>query len=145
MSEIVVSKKQMNALYLSWVVALTATLSALFIGEILGKTPCLLCWYQRIAMFPLAIILGVACYMGDVSGRKYALPLVVIGIMIAAWHSLVFAGIVPAEVQPCSQTGPSCSGEGQILFGVLPLPYLSLLTFLTIFGLLTIPFKKDAT
>lgn len=143
MSEIAVPKKQMNALYLSWVVALTATLSALFIGEILGKTPCLLCWYQRIAMFPLAVILGVACYTGEVSGRKYALPLVVIGTMIAAWHSLVFAGIVPAEVQPCSQTGPSCSGEGQILFGVLPLPYLSLLTFLTIFGLLTIPFKKD--
>ena len=44
MSEVTVPKKQMNALYLSWVVALTATLSALFIGEILGKTPCLLCW-----------------------------------------------------------------------------------------------------
>jgi disulfide bond formation protein DsbB len=142
MSEVAVPKKQMNALLLSWVIALMATLSALFIGEVLGKTPCLLCWYQRIAMFPLALILGVASYTGDLTGRKYALPLIAIGTLIAAWHSLVFAGIVPAEVQPCSQTGPSCSGEGQILFGILPLPYLSLLTFITLLGLLTIPFKK---
>ncbi|SCA56677.1 putative disulfide formation protein [Candidatus Terasakiella magnetica] len=142
MSEVAVPKKQMNALILSWVIALMATLSALFIGEVLGKTPCLLCWYQRIAMFPLALILGVASYTGDLAGRKYALPLIIIGTLIAAWHSLVFAGIVPAEAQPCSQAGPSCSGEGQILFGILPLPYLSLLTFLTLLGLLTIPFKK---
>jgi len=142
MSEVAVPKQQMNALILSWVIALMATLSALFIGEVLGKTPCLLCWYQRIAMFPLALILGVASYTGDLTGRKYALPLIIIGTLIAAWHSLVFAGIVPAEAQPCSQTGPSCSGEGQILFGILPLPYLSLLTFLTLLGLLTIPFKK---
>ena len=53
---------QTNALYLAWLIALTATLGALFIGEVMGRTPCVLCWYQRIAMFPLALILGLASF-----------------------------------------------------------------------------------
>ena len=71
----------------AFLVALLATLSALFIGEVLGQMPCTLCWYQRIAMFPLAPVLGVALWTGDPRGRLYALPLAVPGLVIAAWHS----------------------------------------------------------
>lgn len=140
-----ITRLQTNALYLAWLVALIATLGALFIGEVMGQPPCVLCWYQRIAMFPLALILGVACFMSDISIRRYVIPLAAIGGLIALWHSLLFAGIVPEPIQPCERGGPSCSGEGQMLYGVLPLPYLSLTAFLAIVLLLTIPYREKAS
>lgn len=136
------TKSQTNALYLAWLISLTATLGALFVGEVMGQTPCVLCWYQRIAMFPLALILGIACFLSDPSIRHYAIPLAVLGGLVALWHSLLFAGIVPEPIQPCEQGGPSCSGEGQTLFGILPLPFLSFAAFIAIALLLTIPYRK---
>ena len=59
------------ALYIAWAIALAATLGALFIGEVLGQAPCHLCWYQRIAMFPLALILGLATLSGDLGTVSY--------------------------------------------------------------------------
>ena len=58
----------------AFVIALAATLGALFIGEVLGQMPCTLCWYQRIAMFPLVPILGLSIWRGDRLARVYALP-----------------------------------------------------------------------
>lgn len=52
----------------AWLLSVVATAGALFIGEVMGMTPCVLCWYQRIAMFPLAVILGVACYREEPAG-----------------------------------------------------------------------------
>ena len=66
-------------LALAFFVALFATLGALFIGEVMGQMPCVLCWYQRVAMFPLAFILGVAAYRNDTSAIVYALPLSLVG------------------------------------------------------------------
>tara|TARA_R110000787_G_scaffold143488_5_gene257254 strand:+ start:32490 stop:32918 length:429 start_codon:yes stop_codon:yes gene_type:complete len=133
---------QNNALYLAWLVALASTLGALFIGEVMGRTPCVLCWYQRIAMFPLALVLGLACFRADHAVRRYVIPLALIGGLIALWHSLLFAGIIPEPIQPCERGGPSCSGEDQVLFGFLPLPYLSVLAFSAIIFLLSVPFGK---
>lgn len=134
---------QTNALYVAWLIALASTLGALFIGEVMGRAPCLLCWYQRIAMFPLALILGVACYRSDTSVRRYVLPIAVAGSLIALWHSLVFAGVIAESVQPCTRDGPSCAGEEQTLFGVIPLPFLSLAAFAAIVLSLTVPLSKD--
>ena len=136
------AKIQTNTLYMAWLVALVSTLGALFIGEIMGRVPCVLCWYQRIAMFPLALILGIACLRTDISVRLYVLPLASIGGLIAVWHSLLFAGVIPTPLQQCERGGPSCSGADQVLFGVLPLPYLSLAAFAAIILLLTIPYRK---
>jgi len=136
---------QTNALYLAWLIALTATLGALFIGEVMGRTPCVLCWYQRIAMFPLALILGLASFRADHAVRHYVIPLALIGGLIALWHSLLFVGIIPEPIQPCERNGPSCSGEDQVLFGVLPLPYLSVFSFSAIILLLTVPFRKRSS
>lgn len=73
-------------MFIAWVISVIATLSALFIGEIMGKIPCNLCWYQRIFMFPLPIILGIALYRVDFSAWRYALPLSVGGAGIAAFQ-----------------------------------------------------------
>lgn len=116
----------------AWMVALVATLGALFIGEVMGQTPCVLCWYQRIAMFPLVVTLGVGSFLNDRNAVLHSLPLAVIGLGIAIFHTLVFYGLVPEVIQPCTISGPSCSDEGMTLFGIVPLPVLSSAAFILI-------------
>ncbi|PWC26837.1 disulfide bond formation protein B [Teichococcus aestuarii] len=125
-----------TALFAAWVVALAASLSALYIGEVMGQVPCSLCWHQRAFMFPLTILLAVACYHSDEAAWRYAAPVAAIGWLIAGWHTLLFYGVVSEAIQPCSASGPSCSGEGMTLLGWVPLPALSLLAFTAILLLL---------
>jgi disulfide bond formation protein DsbB len=120
------------SLYAAWVVALAASLGALFVGEFMGKVPCSLCWHQRAFMFPLALLLAVACYRSDAGVWRYAVPLAAIGWLIAGWHTLLFYNVVSDAIQPCSASGPSCSGENMLLLGWAPLPLLSLLAFTAI-------------
>jgi disulfide bond formation protein DsbB len=122
----------------AFLIALAATLGALFIGEVLGQMPCTLCWYQRIAMFPLVPILGLSLWRGDGIARPYALPLVLAGLALAGWHSGLYLGLVPEAVAPCTKDGPSCSGPAQIILG-LPIPYLSLAAFAVILACLIFP------
>lgn len=126
------------ALTAAFLTALAATLGALFIGEVLGQMPCTLCWYQRIAMFPLVPILGLSLWRGDGIARAYALPLVLAGLALAAWHSGLYLGFIPEFVAPCTKDGPSCSGPAQIILGI-PIPYLSLAAFAAILVCLILP------
>lgn len=119
----------------AWLIALLSTLGALFIGEVMGQAPCDLCWYQRAFMFPLAILLAVAAYRADGGAWFYVAPLAAIGWLIAAFHNLLYFNIIPTAIKPCGQ-GPSCSGDGMILFGALPIPLLSLAAFTAIIALL---------
>ena len=112
--------------FLAWFIALAASLGALFIGEIMGQTPCNLCWYQRAFMFPLAVILAVASFRGETSVSWYGLPLTTLG----------------AAIEPCGQDGPSCSSADMTILGVLPLPYLSLVAFLSIALLLILARRR---
>ncbi|SMQ68530.1 disulfide bond formation protein DsbB [Devosia lucknowensis] len=127
----------------AWGLALVATLAALFIGEVMGQMPCTLCWYQRIAMFPLAVILGVAAYRGELGVWRHGLPLSVIGLVIAGYHSLQYAGLLPTPIVPCQASGPSCSGEGMVVMG-MPIPYLSAAAFAGI-TLLLLPLTRKRT
>ncbi|WP_186318007.1 disulfide bond formation protein B [Marinobacter maritimus] len=120
----------------AWLLALVSSLSAIYIGEVLGQAPCVLCWFQRAFMFPLAVILAVACYYSDFNVWRYALPLAVIGSLFALAHSLLYVGLLPQPIQPCTATGPSCSGARMTIFGGLPLPFLSLGIFVAIIILL---------
>ncbi|WP_027858668.1 disulfide bond formation protein B [Marinobacterium jannaschii] len=131
-------------LLIAWLLALLSTLAALFIGEVMGQMPCTLCWYQRICMFPLALILGVAVMRNDSAVHAYAVPLALIGFVIAGYHSLLYGGLIEAPLVPCSQ-GSDCSGEGMTLFGVLPIPYLAVLAFAAITALLCFDLKLRAT
>jgi disulfide bond formation protein DsbB len=122
---------------LAWSVAIAATLGALFIGEVMGQMPCTTCWYQRIAMFPLAVLLGVAAFRNDTTVWTYALPLSLAGLAIAGYHSLLIAGIIPAPIVPCQANGPSCSGDAMSVGGI-PIPYMSATAFAAI-SLLLLP------
>lgn len=130
-------------LFAAWFIALSASLSVLFIGEVLGQVPCNLCWFQRAFMFPLAVILGVAAWRADLSIWRYAAPLAFLGGTVAAYHSLLYAGLVPAPIVPCTASGPSCTDDAMLIFG-LPIPVLSLATFGAILALL-IQLRRNST
>ena len=110
-------------LFLAWLIALLATAGALFLGEVMGKTPCVLCWYQRIAMFPLVLILGVGLLDGDGRSIRYAWPLAWAGWGIALYHCLIFWGVVSEALSPCRQ-GVSCADADVQVAGVVPIPLL---------------------
>ena len=133
-----------NLLLLAWLVALVSTLSALFIGEVMGQAPCVLCWFQRAFMFPLAVILAIACYRSDFGIWRYALPLTAIGAALAFAHTLLYAGLIPQPIQPCTAAGPSCSGAEMTVFGVVPLPVLALFAFILI-AILLILIRRRTT
>jgi disulfide bond formation protein DsbB len=124
-----------NILFLCWLLASVATAGSLFVSHVMGFAPCVLCWYQRICLFPLVIVLAVGLFPIDSSVVKYALPLAIAGWLTAAYHNLVQAGIIPESVAPCSQ-GVSCTEEYIDLFGFLSIPMLSLLAFTAIVTLL---------
>jgi disulfide bond formation protein DsbB len=123
--------------FICWIIASVSTLGSLFFSEIMELPPCALCWYQRIFMFPLVIILLVGLFPFDVSIIKYALPLALAGWGVAFYHYLLYSGFIPESIQPCSQ-GVSCSETYLDLFGFLTIPMLSLISFSIIIGLLLI-------
>jgi disulfide bond formation protein DsbB len=122
------------ALWLAWLVALAASLAVLFIGEVLGQTPCVLCWFQRAFMFPLAVLLGFGLWWRDPAVGRYGVVLALAGAAVALWHLALYAGLIPERIQPCAATGPSCTDANQLILGV-PIPALSLLSFLIIAAL----------
>lgn len=118
-----------------WVIATMSTLGALFFSEIVELPPCVLCWYQRIFMFPLVLLLPAALFPFDRRIVRYALPLSLIGGLIALFHVLLVAGYIPEDIKPCTQ-GVPCSETQLEWFGFLTIPLLSLLAFLAISALL---------
>ncbi|MGL6071403.1 disulfide bond formation protein B [Craterilacuibacter sp.] len=133
--------RQWNLVFIAWLLALVSTLGALFFSEIVGIEPCVLCWYQRIAMFPLVLILAQGLATSDSSAIRYALPLGFIGALSALYHNLIYAGLIPQDLQPCGQGSSSCAQIDLQLFGFVTLPLLSLLAFAAINTLLLIASK----
>ena len=123
-----------NILFLCWLVASVSAMGSLFFSYVMEFAPCVLCWYQRIFLFPLVIILAVGLFPFDKNVVKYALPLAIAGWLTALYHTLLYAEIIPESIQPCSQ-GVSCTEEYIDLFGFLTIPMLSLLSFSTIVAL----------
>jgi disulfide bond formation protein DsbB len=121
--------------FLAWLVALLATAGALFLGEVMGKTPCVLCWYQRIAMFPLVLVLGLGLLEPDNRSLRYAQPLAWAGAGLALYHCLLFWGVVSEALSPCSK-GASCADADVQVAGIVPIPLLSLAAFTVIAALL---------
>lgn len=128
-------------LFTAWLLALAATAGALFIGEVMLMTPCQLCWYQRIFMFPLALILGMACFAEDRRGAVYALPLALGGAAMAGYHTLLIAGFIPKAWLPCS-AGVSCADQRLDILNGIQIPWLSLIAFMAIGLLLTLFLRK---
>lgn len=129
------NKTSWKLIFTAWLIATVSTLGSLFFSEVMGLVPCELCWYQRICIFPLAVILLIGVTSRDYSVIKYALPIAVIGLLFTLYHCLLFFGFIPENLQPCSQ-GISCADDSMVLFGFLPIPLLSLVALIAIITLL---------
>lgn len=110
--------------------ALIATTGSLYFSEVMKFPPCTLCWYQRICLYPLVVIFGAALLTDDHRHWKYSAPLILLGGIIAFYHNLLYFGIVPQEIIPCTGT-VSCSSKQLELFGFITIPMLALMGFVT--------------
>lgn len=125
--------------WLAFLVAATATFGSLYFSEVADFVPCRLCWFQRIAMYPLSSILLVGAIRRDAAVRWYAAPLAAIGAVIAGYHTLI-------EWRPaldsgaCDASGPSCTDVWFREFGFVSLATMALVGFLTILILLFVRF-----
>ena len=122
-------------IFTAWLIATASTLGALFFTEIMQLTPCSLCWYQRILMFPLVLILPIGLFPFDWKVVRYALPLAIIGWLFAVFHMLLVAGVRPEKMEPCVQ-GVPCSEKVIDWFGFVTIPLLSVAAFSAIIALL---------
>jgi disulfide bond formation protein DsbB len=121
--------------FAAWLVAMISTLGALFFSEVMHFPICVLCWHQRIFMFPLAVILPFGLFPFDPKVVRYALPLALIGSLVALFHQLLVAGVIPESIKPCTQ-GVPCSVTVATWFGFVTIPLLSVLAFFTVVALL---------
>ena len=131
-----------NVLYIAWMTAVASMAGSLYFGEILGLTPCVLCWYQRIAMYPLVLIIGVGIVKKDRHFYDYAIPLSVIGGAIAFYQNLLYYSVIQERLIPCT-FGISCVTRYINLLGFIDIPLLSLFSFIIITTALLIHKKSN--
>jgi disulfide bond formation protein DsbB len=118
-------------LYAAWLVALFATIGSLYFSEVRMFVPCALCWWQRIFMYPLVGVLGVATFRQDTGVWRYALPLSLVGLGTSGYHYLLQK--VPGLAPPAScAAGVPCSMQYIDWFGFVTIPFLAGSAFLLI-------------
>ena len=122
------------ALWLAFLVAAASTLGSLYFSEVADYVPCRLCWFQRIAMYPLAVILLVAAIRRDRAVRWYAIPLAGLGASVSIYHYLV-EWHPRLEGDVCDPTNP-CSLVWFREFGFVTLALMALCGFVAIIALL---------
>lgn len=119
----------------AWIVAVIATLGSLYFSEIAGFIPCKLCWFQRILMYPLVIILGIGYYKSDLGIKHYVLPLSILGMIVSAIHYLHQKTDLFEQVVKCTD-GIPCSGEYINWLNFITIPLLAFTAFTMITVLL---------
>jgi disulfide bond formation protein DsbB len=129
------------ALPVAFAVGLTATLGSLYYSEVAHFPPCELCWYQRIAMYPMPVLLAVAWWRGDRRVRRYVLPVVAIGALIAAYHYQLERFPEQASLS-CSVETP-CTVVWVWLFHYISIPFMALSGFALIGWLTWIAGQRD--
>lgn len=115
-------------LALAWLVTAVATGGSLYLSEGLGLEPCVLCWYQRIAMYPLVIVLGVALLRSDEGIWLTAVPLCGLGALVSAYHVAV-QNLPGIEITSCSASAP-CSVKYLEAYGFVTIPVMAGSAFL---------------
>lgn len=115
-------------LFAVWLISLIATLGSLFFSEVMRLPPCVLCWYQRIFMYPLVAVSTVGLLWRDPGALRYAWPLAAGGLAVAVYHNLLYYHLIPESIAPCT-TGVSCTSRQIEWLGVITIPLLSLVAF----------------
>lgn len=120
-----------QGLALAWAIAFTATLGSLYFSEVMGYIPCNLCWYQRIFMYPLTVVLGIAAVKKDFGIVKYALPTTLVGLTISIYHNVMIkTGWFSGGKAACGLV--PCDAENINWLGFITIPVLSLTAYVLI-------------
>ena len=128
------TKRQDNILLSMWVVALIATAGSLYFSEVRGYIPCTLCWVQRIFMYPLVIVIGVAYVQKNVRIAATTLVFSVIGGCISLYHyGLQKLDFLSDSAPSCGQV--PCTGEYINWLGFITIPFLALIAFILLAGM----------
>ena len=128
------------ALFLAWAVSALAMAGSLYFSEVANYTPCTLCWYQRIAMYPLVLILGIAAIRRDLSIRLYGIALAGVGAAISAYH--IYVQWFQVNTAGCSVDAP-CSQYWLKEFGFVSIPVLAFIAFLLVITFLLVPMLRS--
>jgi len=129
--------------YSIWSLALCATFGSLFFSEVMNLPPCVLCWYQRIAMYPIAVLMPIAILTKETKYiSKYILTLATLGFVIALYHNLLYYNIIPESIAPCTQ-GVSCTSKQIEWLGFITIPLMALIAFSSLLTLNILFKTKD--
>jgi disulfide bond formation protein DsbB len=130
-----------KAIWLAWLVALVATVGSLIYSEVIHFVPCRLCWYQRIAMYPLSFVLLVGAIRREAVVKYYGLPLALVGLAISVYHNLI--QLNPSlEGGSCDPLNP-CSARSVEVFGFMDIPFMAGAGFILISVLLALYVKTE--
>jgi len=130
-----------HGILFAFLLALAALLGSLFYSEIIGFPPCIFCWWQRIFIYPLVILLGVSIWKneGDII-KKYAMMLAGVGVLFAIYHYLIQKVAVVATTVSCDalEGAVSCVTSPVNVFGYITIPMMSLTILMSIILLLSL-------
>lgn len=132
-----------KTIWLAWLVALVATVGSLIYSEVVHFVPCRLCWFQRIAMYPMAIVLLVGAIRRDFQAKFYALPLALIGLGISVYHYLLQRFPNLEATSACDPNNP-CSLIFVNIFGFISIPFMAGAGFIVIAVLLGFYVNKNS-
>lgn len=130
-----------NGLYVAWVIALVAVVGSLYFSEVRGFAPCVLCWYQRIAIYPLIVLLPIGILKKDPRIADYVLSLTVVGLLISIFQNLLYYKVIPESISPCT-AGVSCTTKYVEYFGFISIPLLSFIALASITYVMVV-YKKS--
>lgn len=130
-----------SALAIALLVSVVATAGSLYLSEVAHFVPCKLCWYQRIAMYPLPVILGSAVLLRRRDVHVYVIPVAALGSVISIYHVLVerFPGL---ESSVCDVSNP-CTVIWTRRFGYETIPTMALTAFALVIAALTVGVVSD--
>ncbi len=117
-------------LFIQFLISVISIFGSLFFSEILKFPPCSLCWYQRIFIYPIALIVLAGVYFKSKDTNKFILPLAWLGLIFSIYHNLIYYKIIEVIV-PCSEVSP-CTAQQLNYLGFITIPLLSLLAFLSL-------------
>ncbi len=130
------------ALWGAFALTAGAVVGSLLYSEVIGFDPCILCWWQRIFMYPLVLITGIGAFRGDRTAALYGIPLATLGALIALYHYLLQNNAAPALACSVESFAVSCSQTQILLYGYITIPMMALSVFVLAILLLILAYRS---
>lgn len=115
-------------IYAQLTISVAAIFGSLFFSEVMKFPPCDLCWYQRILLYPVALIVLTGLFWESRDTNRFVMPFAWLGLAVAVYHNLVYYKFIQVIV-PCSETAP-CTAQQLNYLGFITIPLLSLVAFI---------------